>query len=456
MISRGARDITTKGLSSSGATLMPAGTVLFSSRAPIGYVAIAGGSVCTNQGFKSFVPTSGVDPEFLYYYLHRARQLVEALASGTTFKEISGAKARTIPIPIAPLPEQRRVVEYLDSVLSRLDAAVAGLERAQAKLKAYRASVLKAAIEGRLVPTEAALARAEKRDYEPAEVLLARILKARRRRWEDAELARFTADGKLPKDEKWKARYEEPVAPVLSKLAVLPEGWCWATVDQLSVVVRGASPRPAGDPRYFGGPVPWITVGALTADEEPYLRSVSESLTEAGRKRSRFVEGGTLLLTNSGATLGVPRITLIGGCINDGSVALLHIPDPTKLYMYFFFRTLTQRLRSINQGAAQPNLNTGIVRNLLVPVPPIAEQATVVMDLERLLSVATAIEADVVATRKRAARLRQAVLKWAFAGKLVDQDPADEPADKLLARIRAERCDPVSTPTRSRKAKRTA
>src|SRR5205823_12517471 len=110
-----------------------------------------------------------------------------------------------------------------------------------------------------------------------------------------------------------------------------------------------------------------------------------------------------------------------------------HVQDPTKLYLYFFLKPLTQTLRSINQGAAQPNLNTGIVRTIPVSVPPIAEQSRIATQLERLLSVVTAIEADVVAGRKRALRLRQAVLKWAFEGKLVDHDPDDEPAERLLA-----------------------
>ena len=146
--------------------------------------------------------------------------------------------------------EQQRVVEAIDSYLTRLDDAVASLERVQAKLKAYRASVLKAAVEGRLVPTEASLARAEKRDYEPAEVLLARILKERRRRWEEAELAKLKAAGKTPKDDKWKAKYQEPVAPDTSTLPELPEGWCWATVDQLLDGRRTQRPRRDRPRRY--------------------------------------------------------------------------------------------------------------------------------------------------------------------------------------------------------------
>ena len=151
-ISRGARNISASGLASSGARLMPQGTVLFSSRAPIGYVAIASNPVATNQGFKSFVLGPDLLSDFFYYWLKVAKPMAVALASGTTFLEISGKKIAQLPIPIAPLAVQRSVVAYLDEQLSRLDACVAALHRVQANLKRYRASVLKSACEGRLVP----------------------------------------------------------------------------------------------------------------------------------------------------------------------------------------------------------------------------------------------------------------------------------------------------------------
>ena len=115
---------------------------------------------------------------------------------------------------------------------------MATLERVQRNLKRYRASVLKAAVEGRLVPTEAELARAEGRDYEPASVLLQRILAERRRRWEEAELAKLKARGKTPKDDKWKAKYKEPAPPDTAELPELPEGWCWITVGALTIMGR--------------------------------------------------------------------------------------------------------------------------------------------------------------------------------------------------------------------------
>jgi len=147
----------------------------------------------------------------------------------------------TLPVPVAPLHEQRRIAEAIESYFSRLDDAVATLERVQRNLKRYRASVLKAAVEGRLVPTEATeaeLARRQGRDYESASALLERILLERRRRWAEAELAKMKAAGKAPTNGKWKAKYKEPVAPDTTELPDLPGGWCWASVEQL------ASDRP--------------------------------------------------------------------------------------------------------------------------------------------------------------------------------------------------------------------
>ena len=117
-------------------------------------------------------------------------------------------------VPLAPLPEQHRIVAEIETQFTRLDASVAALRRAQANLKRYRASLLKAACEGSLVPTEAERASSEDRDYEPAAVLLERILAERRAHWESQE--------------KRRGKYKEPSAPDTSDLPELPEGWVWA------------------------------------------------------------------------------------------------------------------------------------------------------------------------------------------------------------------------------------
>jgi predicted GIY-YIG superfamily endonuclease len=411
------------------------------------------------------------------------------------------------------MEEQHEIVAEIEKQFTRLEAGVAGLRRVQANLKRYRAAVLKAACEGKLVPTEASLRRAEHGRQAELARQEGRALPAPRpgvffvyaircdndsiyightqdlqKRWREhlagqgADWAtqhkpvlivhyeecasreeavarekwlktgfgrkwikREIAAGRLPAHEagarqagyetgaqllerilserrqKWsgKGKYKEPAVSNAANLPGLPGGWEWATVEQLAVVVRGASPRPAGDPKYFGGNVPWITVGPITADSKAYLDSVPESVTEEGRERSRYVEPQTLLLTNSGATLGVPKITLIGGCINDGVAALLDVDYPLKLYLLYFLHSQTKNLRGMNQGAAQPNLNTSIIKAINVPLPPVAEQGRIVAEVERHLSVVEELESIVNANLQRATRLRQSILQQAFEGKLV-------------------------------------
>ena len=204
---------------------MPPGTVLFSSRAPVGYVVISQIEVCTNQGFKSFIPPAGIVSEYLYYYLIYAKPLALELASGTTFLEISGGreqhKSRSL---FRRENEQRRIVAKIEELFSELDAGVAALERVRANLKRYRASVLKAAVEGKLTEDW----RAQNPDTEPASVLLERILTERRRKWEEAQLAKFAQDGKQP-PKAWRDKYKEPPSP-LNVVPALPDNWTWAVV----------------------------------------------------------------------------------------------------------------------------------------------------------------------------------------------------------------------------------
>lgn len=184
-ISKGERSITAAGLTESAARMLPQGTVLMSSRAPVGYAVIAAGPLCTNQGFKSFLPTPALLPDFLYYFIVGNRALLLRYASGTTFQEISGRNAAKIPVPVAPLDEQRRIVAAIEEHLSRLDAAVAALKRALMLLGSVqfdagtslvrtarlRQSILKRAFEGRLAPQDLG--------GESASVLLERVRLAR-------------------------------------------------------------------------------------------------------------------------------------------------------------------------------------------------------------------------------------------------------------------------------------
>lgn len=374
-----------------------------------------------------FLATSG------YFQLHCKRHVNQASVA-------SGVLEETVPLLIPPRNELKRIVHRVHELQLHTNRAWEAQQAIPDLLDQLRQSVLAAAFRGDLTKKW----REEHPDVEPASELLKRIRIERRKRWEEAELEKLKAKGltgeKLDSEFANRRRhYKEPEPVSATGMSELPKGWCWATVDELGIVVRGASPRPAGDRRYFGGRVPWITVGHLTADENPYLSHVDTTLTEAGKERSRYIEEETLLMTNSGATLGVPKITKVGGCINDGIAAILHIQYPTKLFLHYFLVTQTVPLRRINQGAAQPNLNTEIIRKISVPLAPLSEQQEIVKIIEHNFQRIQSERKFAQDATSRLSRLDHAILTKAFRGGLVSQDPNDEPASMLLERIKAER-----------------
>lgn len=184
----------------------------------------------------------------------------------------------------------------------------------------------------------------------------------------------------------------------------MPTSWDCTTVGMIATVVRGASPRPAGDPRYFNGnDVPWITVAEVTKGDGKYIDETETFLTFEGAKQSRIVEEGTLLLSNSGATLGVPKITRIRGCINDGSVAFYNLSINQEFLLYLF-KGRTFELRKQMQGYGQPNLNTTIVKGIEVPLPTELEQKAIVDFLDQKC---TAIEKTIEDREKAIEKLQK-------------------------------------------------
>jgi type I restriction enzyme, S subunit len=315
------------------------------------------------------------------------------------------------PLPLAPLSEQQRIVAEIETQFTRLEAGVAALTRAQANLRRYKASVLKAACEGRLVPTEAELARAEGRDYEPAAVLLQRILAERRAKWEAEN------PGK---------KYKEPKRRETADLPELPEGWTWGSVQQVTLNYDSLRiPVKASDREKMDGDYPYYGASGIIDHVDDYL-----------------FDGSFLLLAEDGANL-LARSTPIAFqahgrfWVNNHAHVLKTIAECPLGYLETFFNATD--LKFYITGSAQPKLTQRNMNRIDVPLPPLAEQQRIVDEVERRLTVVGELEKQVEAARRRAERLRQAILKHAFEGKLVPQDPADEPASVLLARIKAER-----------------
>jgi type I restriction enzyme S subunit len=166
-----------------------------------------------------------------------------------------------------------------------------------------------------------------------------------------------------------------------TEMGVIPEDWDVKLFGELGSVVRGASPRPAGNPRYFDGDfIPWLTVAALTNIPEHQL-TISKTvgfLTKEGSKHSRTLSEGTLIVANSGATLGVAKILGLTCCANDGIAALVSQRLGDKAFICHYVNTQTKRLREVvAPGLGQPNLNTDLIREIPIPFPTPSEQCAI-------------------------------------------------------------------------------
>ena len=337
---------------------------------------------------------------------------------------LTHSRFRKLPVHLPTVGLQHRIVAEIETQFTRLDAAVATLEKVQVKLKAARASVLKAAVEGRLVPTEADLARAQGRSYEPASVLLDRILAERKEKW--------------PKGKK----YKPPVEPDTEGLPELLEGWVWGTLDGLAEVTGGITKNKR---LTEGREVPYLRVANVQRGHLDLSVIKTILAPEDKIEKLRLVPGDVLL--NEGGD----RDKLGRGWIWEGQLAeCIHQNHVFRARVYgglVLPRYLSHYANSVGQsyfidtGKQTTNLASISLTNmkkLPVAVPPLAEQTRIVAEVERRLSVLDYLEGTVERNLLRCTRLRQSILKRAFEGKLVPQDPKDEPASELLARIQAQ------------------
>jgi type I restriction enzyme S subunit len=202
-------------------------------------------------------------------------------------------------------------------------------------------------------------------------------------------------------------------------LGQVPEHWVVNKFGYISQVVRGGSPRPAGDPMLFNGDYsPWVTVAEITKDDEVYLTKTETFLTKKGSEQCRVFPSGTLLLSNSGATLGVPAILKIDANANDGVVGFENLQLNSE-FSYFYLSTLTEDLRErIKQGSGQPNLNTDIVKDISVPIPPKQEVEQIVESIKQLRADYSKLIEKATLAIKLMQERRTALISAAVTGKI--------------------------------------
>ena len=330
---------------------------------------------------------------FCFYFLQQKfrQEAKRAMTSAVGLLRVPTDYMRRVLLPLPSLPEQHRIVAKIEELFTKLDAGINALRRVQAQLKRYRQSVLKAAFEGKLT-------------------------------------------------ESWRAEHQDEIASTAPRASDLPDGWNWVTVDKIAQRIHygytESATEDATGPKFLR--ITDIQNNSVNWDSVPYCR-----IDEVKQERYLLKEND-LVFARTGATVG--KSFLIQGSIPDAVFAsyLIRIVLEEQIYakfVYTFFQSQSYwvQIHQGKLGSGQPNVNAKILSQITLPLPPFPEQQSIVSEVERRLSVADEVEKTVTTELKRAEQLRQSILKKAFSGKLVPQDPNDEPASVLLERIKADK-----------------
>lgn len=370
---------------------------------------------------------SDLNINYLFYFLNDQRRW-KLSGSGQPFITLKTARENSIPVP--PINEQHRIVAKIEELFSELDQSIANLKTAQSQLKVYRQSLLKHAFEGKLT----AEWRAQNADtLESASALQQRIQHAREQRYEQ-QLAEWQANGKQGS----KPKAPKPIAPLtteeLAELPELPEGWGWMKFDQVVNIDSNLV-----NPNNFGS-YPHIAPDNVERGTGRLLsyRTIKED--EVISPKHRFFPG-QIIYSKIRPYLSKLVIAQFNGlCSAD------MYPLSTGLNIKFLFYLMLSKYfvsKASNSGSRTvlPKINQQELGIIALPVCPLKEQTQIVGQLESSLSEIEQLDQTITTSLKQAEALRQSILKKAFSGELVPQDPNDEPAAALLARIQAEKAE---------------
>ncbi len=397
-------------MDNSAARVLPANTVCLSRTASVGYVVVMGRPMATSQDFVNWVCAPSLLPEYLKWVLLAEGEGLRRFGKGTTHTTIYFPEVEAFHIAFAPLNEQRRIVAKLDAVFEQTRAAKARLERLPAILEKLQRSILAAAFRGELTKDW----RAAHADVEPASVLLDRIRAERRRRWDDG----LRAKGKDPR----KATYEEPAAVADRGLPVLPTGWCWASVDDVSDLQLGQQRAP---------------VHAAAEETHPYVRAANIKwggldLSDVKRmgfpdpERYRLRVGDVLLSEASGSPseVGKPAIWRgeVPGCCSQKTLLRVR-PVSTEvssewLHAAFLADALLGRFAKMAPGVGILHLTAERMFSWPIPMAPADEQREIVARIASAMAAVARLETVAAKALATAANLEKSVLAKAFRGQL--------------------------------------
>jgi len=400
---------TKQGVTEAGAQLsrkLPAGSLILSNSGTVCVPKILKVDGCIHDGFVAF-PTleRNVDLDFAFYWFEAVRpRIIDENRQGVTQVNLNTGIVREMPFPFAPRDEQKAIVAEIEKQFTRLDAGVASLKRVQTALKRYRASVLKAACEGRLVPTEAELARKENRSYETSEELLQRILKERREK----------QDGKN--------KYKELLSTNIVDLPQLPQRWVYAKVGQLGDVQLGRQRSPKNVSKDF--PTKYIRAANITEHGIDISDVLEMEFNPGERERFALREDDVVLSEASGSAsqVGKPAIwhNELPLCCFQNTVIRFRPSILDSRYALVIFRHfyVNKVFAKIAGGVGINHLGADKFSAIPFPLPPLREQQRIVAEVERRLSMIEELETVTSIELQRATGLRQSILEQAFKGKL--------------------------------------
>ena len=360
-ISRGKRNISIEGLENSSAKIICKGSVLFSSRAPIGYVVISEKEVTTNQGFKSISPYIENSEHYIYYFLLAEKENISLKASGTTFKELSGTEFGKIFIPLPPLSEQRRIVEKIEELLTLVDDLETNKTDLQSYINQAKSKVLEMAVRGELVP--------QNPDDEPASALLERIKK---------EQKSSKSKGKTTEHN---THYEEELP------FDIPENWVWCRLGEVCEIIMGQSPKSEniskkGKLEFHQGKI-FFTSKYIQSSE-----SYTNEITKIAPKNS--------VLICVRAPVGEVNITNRKLCIGRGLCSIVPLQEMSEIFVYYWTKILKEKFIQKATGSTFASISIDIIRNEIIPLPPLSEQHRIVEKIEEIFSALGFIEENLI------------------------------------------------------------
>ncbi|QEO59615.1 restriction endonuclease subunit S [Francisella marina] len=335
--------------------------------------------------FKRFLKS----PEFI--------RLLNEQVKGGIKTEIKPKHILPLEISLPDIVTQNEIVSNFEKIENDIAELDYDVRHQQNLLKQLKQTILQEAIEGKLTSKW----REQNSDIEPASILLEKI-KAEKE--------------KLIKDKKIKKQKSLPPIADDEKPFEIPESWEWCRLGSITNAVRGGSPRPAGDPKFYNGDIPFLKVADLTNDDCMYVQKYTYSIKKAGLHKTRYIKDETLLLTNSGATLGIPKISSFSTAFNDGIAAFIYMNEELhKPYFYYMLKSKTQWfLKEASRGQGQPNLNTDIIGGIIIALPTFEEQKEIVSIIEKLFAICDQLEEQIKSSKGNVDMLMKTVLKEAF------------------------------------------